>query len=195
MAGRSGETLSADPYAPGPELDAALAELERLDREASPAPWSPGETWRFIELGDEAVRDSYQDPEQKRNHAAACAARNALPRLIATIRAQAVREETLLAALERLAPGTLDSVKSQLDRAVASFMEGNVAQSPAHRVRKQILLSQLACPSCAKTGIQSIVLDGYDRGWPTFKIDHFDGRKCQGVAPTDWLGIEIKAGP
>lgn len=111
--------LSAAPYTPGPELEAALAELDRLDKEASPVPWEPDSAQRFIELGDEGVRDCYQTPEQKRDEAGACAARNALPRLIATARAQAVREKTLLDAMDRLAPGTRESVKAELDRAVA----------------------------------------------------------------------------
>lgn len=178
--------MSAAPYAPGPELDAALVELERL--------WNAAFTIAAAVVPQGDTADSTPGQLLKRaQHLSAIATDT--PRLIATIRAQAVRERVLLDALERLAPGTRASVTAELDRAVASFLEGNAAQSPTHRVRKQILLSQLVCPSCAKTGIQSVMLDGYDRGWPTFKTDHFDGRKCQGVAPTDWLGIEIKAGP
>lgn len=79
------------PYAPGPELDAMIAELERLDREASPAPWT---FYDFAQFSHAPVEDAGRKPvvyemamRDPVNGETIVAARNALPRLLATIRA------------------------------------------------------------------------------------------------------------
>lgn len=68
-----------------PDIDAALAELESVDRAATSAPWTNSEGRRF--RSEEGVDEGWQTADQERDEAAACLSRNALPRLIATIRA------------------------------------------------------------------------------------------------------------
>lgn len=82
--------MSAAPYAPGPELESALVELERLDREASAAPWAFSDFAQLAAPVEDAQREPvvYEMPMPTTvNAETICAARNALPRLIATIRA------------------------------------------------------------------------------------------------------------
>lgn len=60
--------------------DEEIAELRKLDLVGEL--WLPGGAHRFITLGDDGERDAWQTEEDKRAEATACAARNALPRLL-----------------------------------------------------------------------------------------------------------------
>lgn len=93
--------MSAAPYAPGPELEAALAELERLDREATnPAPWP---AFRLSQLGFifHEGPGGQTIPSSMENAAVLAAARNATPRLTATIRADRAAMLEVLQTIER----------------------------------------------------------------------------------------------